>query len=216
MSLYLAAALLVQEPLSDENVLKKIVDSIGQAKTVRVKFSGEYIVPDPEAEMKRTFKGELLLKEGNKTRLRMEGGTDAKNVKTTLWVCDGTRLSEEASAALKRSKDPARLLHEGLKVSLARFGVFFALLGFALPRDQDPEFHQRPFEPGELQVDRSANTVFFRLERTAVKNRYDPKDFKLLKRSLEFDKDFLLKELNETYEEFTLNADLPDGEFKIP
>jgi outer membrane lipoprotein-sorting protein len=45
---------------------------------------------------------------------------------------------------------------------------------------------------------------------------YDPKTLKLLKRTVDFGKKDSQGTIRESYEEFTLNADIPEEKFKLP
>ena len=202
--------------------LRKIETAIRDAHTIRVKFSST--VPKPTAGRVDLppMNGEILLKEGYKTKLTLEGDAAGPRPQKQTIVCDGKKISGEF-AHFEQVKNPARVFHEMLRAVLGRPGIqvgTFALaygLAFRPPGDvPDPDFND-VFEIGSLaegEPDQGAHTLIFRLEggiASDVKVWYDPKEFRILKRQITPSGGASYLEI---YDEFTLNKEIPDEEFK--
>jgi outer membrane lipoprotein-sorting protein len=206
--------------------LRKIQAVIFNSKTIRVKFDTEPPPPDPNNGGLGSLKGEIFLKEGNKTKVVIEvPAPNGQPVKSQVVVCDGKTVSGEF-VHFESLKDPPKVLQEMLQVSLSGPGVLIGsyVIGYGLAmkqeKNQEPDLrkilHPMSIEAGEDE--KGAKTVDFTLEGglgVKVKLWYDPRDFRLLKRTItprgEKQGSYV-----ETFSEFVIDSELPDELFKVP
>jgi outer membrane lipoprotein-sorting protein len=213
-----------EEPAA--RVLRKIHDVIFNSKTLRVKFTTEPPPPVPNNVSLGSMKGEILLKEGNKTKIIFEDpAPKGQAVKSHVVVSDGRTVSGEF-VHFESVKDPAKVLQEMLHASLLGPGVLLGTyaLGYGLAvtdkKNQEPDL-RAAFRPMSIEAgddNQGAKTLVYTLRDgldAKVKVWYDPKDFRLLKRTITSSRQEQGAYV-ETYSEFVIDADIPDEKFKLP
>lgn len=227
LSAALSAEPLFQEKTAEE-IFKKIEETIEKAKAVSVRFkynlSEKSVDPGQEVES-----GTLLLKEDNKARLAMRiffphGGQEPQDV---LVVSEGSKMMLKSGSRKPREIETPKTLNNGFRTILARASVLFFSIAFQKEegeRDFKKTFQVSDFKSGE--DDKGAKTLTYKLkvkltERPVsdvewdVKLWYDPKNWKLLRRTLGVQSQDHPRRLAETYEDYILNADIPDEKFKF-
>jgi len=227
MNLLLAVALLLQDKAAEET-FNKIEEAIQKAKTLSFKYKFELAVNG----QKRTTQGNgaVILKEGSK--FNVTGALVGTGPKVGFeLVSDGAKMVRARFGADPPTDLPSNM-NRLMAIQIARLGVAKA---FFFPSVQDGEkdkkeetdlkniFKMSGLKSGEDDQDGKTLTytlkVLHELGSADVKVWYDPKTFKLLKRTLgvrEHLESPVGATLVETYEEFTLNVDVPDGTFTLP
>lgn len=209
-------ALLRQE--MPETTLKRIVERLETAKTIRVKFSCEISLPPELPGPIRSAKGELLLQDGNKVRLSIDQDPIEVPPKPLLCVSDGLKTMD--ARGFSRSKDPAKSLHDCFRGFLPHLGILSGRIALDLPQAAEGEPHfAKGFAPLNVksgEAEDGTKVLTYNVDGTLIKLWYDPKDLRILKRQLIFDKGSLLKDLTEIYESFDLNLGLPKDAFQLP
>ncbi len=240
MVLFLAAAFLLQDKTAEET-FRKIEEAIDKAKTISIRMKYKLILSsgkpglDP-AEMET--KAEILLNDRNMVQVIVDpnamfvGGGDDLSV-----LSDGTHLRVVDPSDEVRIGDSPKSLTNGFKTILARTGYFGAQL--FVPR-KDPlalarkEPDLKKFLEGDLKKkfevldlasgkDKDGEWLTYTLgtgekgDKPQMTIWYSPKTYSLLKRKLAipFVADGQMIEI-ETYDEFLLNADIPDEKFRLP
>jgi outer membrane lipoprotein-sorting protein len=224
MSALLAIALLFQEKTAEET-FKKIEDTVHNAKTVRVKFAFE--ARKKEADKPTIVaEGTVLLKQGNKVFATESFLIDGKKV-DKKQISDGSKMAFWVN---DRREDKVTPKNEGAKFlnGVLRAGYVQAQLIKVNFIPLDPKSDPGDLDPRELFIllsdfafgvdDKEAKTMTYKFkdyEGVQGKIWYDPKTWKLLKRTIEYSGSDAGLAV-ETYPEFTLNADIPDETFKLP
>jgi len=209
ISLIAVVALLQSE--TAEETFKHLEESLVQAKSVRIKGQLDIAM----GGQKMTGSGILLLKKENKARISLTGA------KGNPWsVSDGTKVTVDPRQAGLDSAtfDAPKALNSRVATAFVRWG-FVDLAD--LPRrikvfDTDPTQRMKlsDFKFGEKDGD--LRTLTFVLTDgdapVDIKIWIDPKTLALKKRSVSIPK--MNATFTETYEEFTLNGEIPDDSFK--
>jgi outer membrane lipoprotein-sorting protein len=228
MNLFLAVAMVVQGGTPEE-AFKRIGETLEKARTVRLKFKLEVVLPKDGDDTKWTVSGAILFKEGNKVKLKYEGAAGDGLIRDNWVVSDGTkvRIKKENAFTDSAQWDTPRTLISELSVWLLRYGVLDI---YGVPyrleyRGLDPKemLKVSAFKFGEKGQEGS--TLAFNLQSgtdgtvAEINLWYDPKTFVPLKRTLVIPIPGAIPQkgrVTETYEECLLNADLPDETFRFP
>jgi len=236
MNLLLAAVLLLQDKVAEET-FKKIELATMNARTLSMKF--EFQDPDRQVQGSGT-----VLAKANKLNLvyQAQAFVDGKiqGGKTHL-MCDGQNMVKVTSSGARQVNVINVVATAILRTGFSRLMAAFDNLG----SDPGAEEKEVPLHPGasDLKAVDPAHTfevkgiatgdddgeiktlTYFMKEKGhtkayAVRVWYDPKTFALRKRTVTGSMGFGGKgpetTVTETYEEFTLNADIPDEKFKLP
>jgi len=234
MNLLLAAVLLLQDKTAEE-AFKKIEETILQAKSITLsyKISGTSL-DQQHTERKSEASGTLLLKAPNQAYLQESSIVSGGRRTSRLIVSDGSSMviKRDPPWDQERPRKAAapHMLNERLKAALLWLGASSPfdigsgmIEGRAEKEDFDPvkEFRLESFQTGPH--DGNAQTLAFRavsIKYPTVVSRftlgYDLKSFRLLKRSQAMKWEQIEISSTEAYDEFTLNADIPDEKFKLP
>lgn len=224
MNLLLAAVLLLQDKTAEET-FKKIETQIETAKTVSLKFKIE-VSGKPEHD----GTGTILFKGGNKSFIEIKGGGwdltgISDGVKT--YSCWGgfTPTVTEANKNQKRN----------ISITFARLGIIQSMtlefflgvritMGDQGKKPVEDDF-RKLFEVFDIKAgedDKESKTLTYKVKvpddrvSADAKVWYDPKTFMLSKLTASVNISKSISVVTETYEEFTLNADIPDERFKLP
>ncbi|MBI3854164.1 MAG: hypothetical protein HY293_00575 [Planctomycetes bacterium] len=235
MNLLLAAVLLLQDKTAEE-AFQKIGETIEKAKTLSVRIKVELTASVGGQPAKAESSGTLLLKDPNKANLHLTGKFSAAGQEremVTRFVTDGQKIEAEN---LGEKTSPAKNIKGGFKPLLSRSGVAFGIspvLSQSYGPDRKPiasdldllkAFELSDFKKGS--DDAGTKTLAYVLKMRVfedeqrhcnVKLWYDPKTWKILKRTFDVtlgpDKG---THLTETYEEMALEVDIPDEKFRLP
>ncbi len=244
MNLLLAAVLLMQDKAAEET-FKKIEEQIQKAKTVSIKYKEEAFNKWGEKEQILYRSGTILLGESDKVSIRTsvlgKRWEDTSEGEHAL-VSDGKLLSACSEFRVKSSNtllrntifpsQPCRSTFRGdLATTLARAGTAHcSSIAFGLPTIGGTKVQQEESvipkaivcsdmkfdgEEGDAKILAYTLQVFSFTQGVFVEKVrlwFDPKTYKLLKRGIVQGE----HSRTETYEEFTLNADIPDEKFKLP
>jgi outer membrane lipoprotein-sorting protein len=219
--LTIALALGIQ---SDEDDLWKMDQLFHEAKTVSLKIRREWTI-SREGET-RGFKeeGRVAVKKGNKlsVSLNIAGEKDSPS----RLICNGTQLQLDRGITPLAAKAPANLT-DGLLSVLIR-GVVGTWVADTQSKLQKGEFQsvdwKSRFKVLDLRAggkDGAAKTLTYKVQTGAdtiqFKLWYDPDTLRPLKRTFESSstKGGPSSTGTESYEELTLNADIPDEAFKL-
>ncbi len=224
MNLLLAAALLMQDKTAEET-FKKIEESILKAKTLTVKYRMLYKNAGDTA-------GFLILAQGNKVFSRDAWFETNGHVMVSGCSCDGKQIAARNNAYSEwETHQTAPDLGEEVRIELARDGIWGAVThplfivrnGFGAEDGKvkkslvTSDFRSEPGEGKDASLSYSiAETHLNHSGR--IRLWYDPRTLALIKRELRMrfggsDHDDLFAEI---YDEFTLNANIPDEKFKLP
>lgn len=216
MEFLFIAAILVQDRTRDllqdktaEETFNKIEESIQKAKTLRITFKLEQVLKEGKAD-KIEKSGTFLLKQGNKANLRIkEKGSN------TLLVSDGHLMKiipkDVSALALETPKDLnanllRRMLREGNAAPLLDV---LGPLETTLPQTKQPT----PASDFTFGEDKDGIRVLkYRVGAVGAQLRYDPKTLRVWGLILS---DQESGRVIETFEEFELNATIPDDEFAV-
>ena len=235
MNLLLAAGLLLQDKTAEE-AFKKIEQVLLAAKTVRVRYTGEYATTTRYGTQYGLETGFLALKEGNKAYAYNEFhplGEPQSPMMVT--VSDGQTLEHRSSQEREkacRHETPASLT-KTTSAALLRFGATGAVLvvraaGTTGPQQiSDPEktaptsgFKVRKVNEKVMELTFEVKSPHYAGSTTAIETRvtleYDATTFIPIRRIEVSRFDGYQSTTNETYTDFTLNADIPDEKFKLP
>ena len=209
-----------------EDTFTKIEENIAKARTVSAMIKYDWYRKEKNEDAKRFHgSGTLLLKEGNRLSMILNG-FDADEMKVENVVnCDGStffshgRLWNWSGGATLGNRTGVK---DTFTRVFCRGGAIFALDCWRqLPYGADKLTSAAEFS--ELDEDKGGSTLSYKLSSSLeagvaieVKVWYDPKDLKLLKRTLEIKGVNTVGSFTETYDEFVLNADIPDEKFVSP
>lgn len=199
-------------------VLNKLEETVLKAKTVKVRFKYEGRGPKggvgPE-----TGSGTLLLKEGGRVRFEIAFSSLEEKHRVTI-VSDGTQLAASIDFAKPITKEAPKELHSLFSKGLVRGGL--VLMGNRQSTSDPNEFIKTQAARSGDGGDEGKTLIYSALlpqtgETADIKLWYNPKSFEARDRKIVLRKDGqITASLTETYEEFTLNADIPDEKFKLP
>lgn len=206
----LAALALLQQETAEET-FKRFEQTLVQARSLRLKCRMDLAVGNQTA----AATGIVLLKEGNKAKITLTGA------KGNPWaVSDGTKVTVDAQQAVADGAtwNTPKDLNLRVATKLARWGILDLP---SLPRsicthDTDPreKLKVSDFKFGEK--DRDGQTLTYVVQEgngaAELKLWLDPKTLALKKRTLSVAK--MNATVTETYEEFTVNGEIPDESFK--
>jgi outer membrane lipoprotein-sorting protein len=239
MSLFLAAVLFLQGKTPEE-VLKKLEETVDQASTVRLKFKVEgSCVQAGKADTTWTYAGTLSFKGDNRvnalsTHKQVTG--DKKQETDSRLICDGTRLLHDFPPGRKRLMDLEFFSIPQMRGSLVRAGVVDTLFvagtfgdllsvggGGPKPRDffevSDLKTVPANEHKGSLTYSLKFENERFPSHPTNVLKvtlEYDPETWRLRSRTVTLPFEGGETRIRETYEDFSLNADIPDETFTLP
>ena len=217
----IALAIFFQEKAADE-VFKKIESALDGAKAVRVKFKCEGFGKRGDNETKIVSSGLLLLKEGNRCRLDTKALVNSDDEVTVSIVSDGLKTRFEGAG--KSKEIPRKTRNRFYWNELLRPGMLGAsmLRSHAKPdKIEDQIYLVSNFGDGDAEKGARTLTYDLRLAGNKgagkVKLWYDPKGYKLLRRTLQFEngEDNVKVEISETYEEYALDIEIPDDRFSL-
>ena len=209
LALIAVAALLQQE--TPEALFNRMEHSIEEAKSLRIKYRLDL----EQGGQTATGTGIVLLKQGNKAKITLTGA------KGNPWaVSDGKKLTVDANQALIEGAelDTPKDLNLRVATKLARWGVL-DLPSF--PRvirtyGVDPKERLKVSDIKFGEKDGDVRTLTYVVQegngKVELKLWVDPKDLTLKKRTLSVGN--LKATVTETYEEFTVNGEIPDESFK--
>lgn len=201
----------------DLEVFRQIEAKVEKSRTARVRFKYEGKGPGEDLGGGKGS-GTLLLKEGNLVRFEMEFSLADGGHRVTV-ISDGTRLSavmdKEPPIFSEAPKDLKLLFAK----ALARGGVFV----LASRREtQDPRqfMEARSCRVGDAGADGRTLTYTLLLpavgETADIKLWYDPKTLLPRKRAVVIRREGrIFASVTETYEDFTLDDELPAEKFKL-
>jgi outer membrane lipoprotein-sorting protein len=225
MTLLLAAALFTQDKTAEET-FKKIEEQIQTAKTLSIKFK----VDAKEKQKGMTLTGTAFIRDGNKfsisARMKDQGREEEFSV-----ISDGKQLQRKASTAEPETRDTPKDFVPRFETSFIRTGIILAVMSTLRPstvegkegQDLKKLFSVTDFKNGD-DVE-GAKTLSYTLRFPETKPdlsgscilRYDPVTLKVLGRTLTMTgRGADATVFTETYEDFALNADIPDEKFKLP
>jgi len=201
--------------------LQKVRETLSGARTIRVRFKGEW--PRAVALMPQSVTGTLLLGEGDRAKISMTISYGGRTM-THEAVCDGKKLWRSPSVEAARfDPRPAHLRRELLS-ALSWHGVGWSFpqgprpttigLGYVVcdlvPQEHDlsPSRQERG-EGGLSIISHDDPGIDYR-----VRLSFDPSTRQIRKRELLGDRGILW--YAESYLEVELNAAVSDEEFKLP
>lgn len=203
-----------------QEILERIEHAFHQAKTITVHFSFTQ-TPDPQAlGDPARGSGVLLLKEGNRISLDLTttfGGKEEQH----LFLSDGRRLFVYSTHTNPSVTDAPKDVEAGFRAELTQSGILGAWTATQLFAAGN-----KPFTLAELKAgddDKGLKTLLYKLNtnypgdrRSEARLWYDPKSFRILKRTLHVLDRYDGFTLTENYDQLVLDADIPDEEFKHP
>jgi outer membrane lipoprotein-sorting protein len=232
MNLLLAVALLLQDKTAEET-FKKLEETIEKAKTVTIKFKWER-KPTKKQPTPSAASGSIFWKEGNKASVSVKfyEGQDPQLRQEWSLVSDGTQMKASGVLEMAAKSATPKDLVSGLAKILVRGGIyhFDSIMLLACSGNKGKEKLSMEDCVGAVQVmrlkagedDKAAKTLGYSLVSIdpdhEIRLWYDPASYRLLRRTYATNPFALDPEfrLTETYEEFSLNADIPDEKFKLP
>jgi len=206
----MAAVVLLQQETAEET-FKRFEQTLVRAKSLRLRYRLDLAVGNQSV----TGTGIVLLKDGNKARITLTGA------KGNPWaVSDGTKVTVDARQAIMDGAtfDTPKELNIRVATKMVRWGML-DLPDF--PRrikvyDVDPKEKLKvsDFKFGDKDGDLQTLTYVVQEGngQADLKLWVDPKSLALKKRTLSVAK--MNATATETYEEFTLNGEIPDEMFK--
>jgi hypothetical protein len=236
MDLLLATVLLFQDKTRDllqensaEETFKKIEETIEKAKTVSVKLRMDLVITRKNTEEALAASGTLLLKEKSKASLVLAFST-IEGVKQYGVYCEGAKVRTVVGKLEQALENASGTLNNNLSFGLTRTGVVYADFLFhpanlcdrieTRPRNLRRDMELCEFKKGEDDKDEQTILYMIRDEDEAVTYEtrlwFDPKTNLPRKQALSFKLDHDQVRITETYEQLTLDADIPDEKFKLP
>ncbi|MBI3854611.1 MAG: hypothetical protein HY293_02845 [Planctomycetes bacterium] len=210
-------------PLSPlDRELQEVRDTLYRARTVRVRFRGEW--PWAVARMPREVTGTVLLGTGEKAKVSLAISFAPGSAVTYEAVCDGTRLWRSPNVEAENFNPGPTGLRRLLLQALAWHGV-----GWSFPHGTRPKTIGQGYVVCDL-IPQERDWNPSRVERGDINSRvinhlcpdidyrvrlsFDPSTNHLRKREMIGDKGAVW--YVETYLEVERNAAIPDDEFRIP
>ena len=223
-----------------EETFKKIEEAIEHANTISVRMiyqRGDSVLGKvDEEEQNQKIGCTMLLKEGNKINISAQRSWIFTGPTDLSVISDGTRMHVTDALGITKSGESPKGLTAGFRTILSRVGYFGSQhhipRGPTLAKDAEPDLKKfleedlkQVFMASSFKAGGEKNQPWIKYvlrvrdeDAAQVTLWYDPKIFKPLKRHVSFsepDLNFTITH-TETYEEFTLNADIPDEKFKLP
>ena len=217
MDLLIAFTLLLQDR-DAEDALRRIEEAIEKAGTIRVRFRGEREFKDGKSTVNTRFFGRLILREDNRVRLDMRIVTTDQEVDLVI-VSDGTTTWARMGQAnpLDTRKTP-KSLRANMAGALSRGGINYGCLAALEDKDLWKSFRRSDLKTGPEE--KGMKSVVFKSSHpdlfSGVESTlgYDPATFKPAMNVVSAHKGST--RISESYEEFILGGEIPDGEFKRP
>jgi outer membrane lipoprotein-sorting protein len=213
MHLLAALALLLQDKTAEET-FKKIEETVQNAKTVRIKFKLEGALKDGQGKEKRIDKsGTLVFGDRNKLHITISDGINP--VQIFSMISDGKTTRTVMTGAIITQETPSDLNRNFLR-SLVRGGNVANLISTVGVQWDDETVLGTIYRVSDFEMskdDRGAKALKYKMNGKGATLRYDPKTLLVLSRKLAEEDG---GEVLETYEEFTLNGDIPEEKFKLP
>lgn len=229
MWLSLAALLLAANPGQDEaqEAFQRMEQPILKCKTLQVQVEIA-IAPGNN----NSLKGRLVVAQGNKMRLDLDGTVNGKAGKMGI-VSNGAKMQATSANAARQDRETPKQASELSKASLARTGIFTPLFlpveaggsGQRLKEfDLDKEFAISDIKIGKKEevAGKQAQTIEYKIatktlkEPLAVVVWIDPKTQLPLKRVVTVRTDTARITFTETYSKAVLDEEIDDKEFKLP
>jgi outer membrane lipoprotein-sorting protein len=218
-----ALALFLQDKTA-EDTFKNIQETIEKAKTIRVVFSTQVLLDGEPTKHKAS--GVLLFAEGNRASISITRPSG-----TNRTVSDGSEARDFVVTSTGETSKAAVLKPKLDRSGLARILVSSSIVGPGMEeivkypgycgnvyRPPPPEILDFAFGEGDGQ----AKTLTYTIKggsppgSCAFRLWYDPQSLKILKRTVRQTPGNDRVVVSETYNEFTLNADIPAEKFKLP
>jgi outer membrane lipoprotein-sorting protein len=217
MNLLLAAVLLVQDKTAEE-AFQKIEAALEGAKTISVKFRADGPA-EKGSDKQEHAEGTFILKEGNKavfTWGQWKDGTFARHFEI---ISDGVHLKTGVRTPKNYTRSfPCVASRVGFIV-----GCDFMRIGADKEGDLgDPKTLIKVLQLRAGEDDGALRTLKYSLKIDGmaigeVTTAYDPKTFKIRKRTLESGPGRIFPgRVTETYEDWILNKDVPEEQFTLP
>jgi hypothetical protein len=220
------------------SVLAKIEENLHDARTIRIRYSSESTFTSADGTVGLQSKGMILLKDGDKFALTEEelSLTDDKNKSKTRkfqFVSNGKQMSLSLPMLDSKVRETPAGICRFVACCLPRLGAFGAqdilrisyLGDGAEQRTNDPRNIYKLSDVKSTGRDGQMSTLTFMIAGNItkavsikVKLWYNPESRMLIKRRQE------TKSTNgdqtatviEVYDEFVLNRDIPDDDFRLP
>ncbi len=203
----LSAVILLFMTAQAQDEFKKILEKIEGAKTASVKFTIDAAFKQGDQEQLSKMTGTLQLKQGNKSRYTIKSGEGEES--TT--ICDGTRLKPGDEPAMEAPANRNALLLS----ALSRMGLFLSTrMGAYDPKSSEPQ--EVTAGPPEKELKSFKYKVKVGADPVDVQIWVDSKSLLLVRRVLRAKSGQGHLFITETYEQFTLNGEIPDDAFKLP
>jgi hypothetical protein len=225
MNLLFAAVLLMQDRTAEET-FKKLEETLEKAKTLSLNFKVAF-VKQAGLVQNMTIEGTAHFKEGNKASITalttVQGETQEYS-----GVSDGSRLRRgTGKAETEVTAVPADFLAR-FETALSRAGMLFAFVETTRPsavRGRTLQELKKDLEVSNFKLgeDKSSLSYTLRFPESDPKMvatcvlRYEPKTLTLLGRKMTLTRNGEDEGVyTDTYEGYTLNADIPDEKFRLP
>lgn len=223
------AIIKVLDPRDSREALENINERLAKAKTIKVVFRGgtTFRPKDIIEDQTTVFTGEIFLKVGGKAYCSSSRhAAGYKSGAESFLVCDGSTvlLGRVVTSTLPA---PAGL-REALEMALVRMGLcatatFGGYIVDILRGDTNFENFASTLQLADyagLEDDGKFRVLAYTLKGTTygmagkVRVWYDPSTYRPIKRLIEIGSSNT--RITESYEEFTLDGEIPDEKFKIP
>jgi len=237
MNTLLALALLIQDQ-SAEDAFKKLEDAVENAHSVAMRFSLDGTVTRGNEKIKVTAKGTLLLKGSSLVSISrtVQLGDDQEPAEMAVkFTSDGTQMSFDFPELKHNANlDKKTLSVARFKSSLVRVGAS-TTVGFIGTYDPSKKeggvLSKEAILVSDLKEGAKSNhgkTLTYTLRYVEPKTagdpdkpfnvvlEYDPLSWKILSRVVTYKGEAGEQRIQETYQDFTLNSDIPDEKFKLP
>lgn len=216
-------------PSGGRDAFENIEAAVLRAHSVRIAFKGETLhqSTDGDPDLKTTFSGEVLLKDGNKAwyTSHRKSATGAKPIDCFL-VSDGSKMTGTREAD-QLSETPSGL-KRGLTLAVSRLGpcaaatVVWAVAGFSLPAGQGDtaESTMEPADFTPIETDGESKVFGYMVKAPTfgivgkVRLWYNPRTYALVKRTLIVAS--RKTTITEVYDEYALNPELAEEKFRLP
>ena len=224
MNLLLAAVLLLQDKTAEET-FKKIEETVSATKTLTFKFDVKLVKAIGGEES--VLRGTILLKKGN--RMWCDSAVlKGSSQKKMLFVSDGSKVAAVADGRTFEAKETSRDFNASLTALITRAGAVNVIAGITSLLFGEGLNVEKPPSVTEIKSgedDGTMKTLRYTTVMTPLAGRpatldvrlwYEPKSLSLVKRTMRYRSETDALIYSETYEEFTLTADIPDEKFKLP
>lgn len=216
MEFLFIVSLLVQDRTRDllqdktaEETFNKIEETIQKAEMLRITFKLEHILKEGKVDKIETS-GTVLLKQGNKANLRIK-----EKGSTTLLVSDGHLMKIISKDASVLSLETPKDLNANLLKWMLREGNAASILDALglVPKTLPQAKKLTPASEFTFGEDKDGVRILkYKVGTTGTQLRYDAKTLHVLGIILSGQDS---GSVIETFEEFELNAKIPDDEFAV-